>query len=43
MNSRDTTILIIDDDAELRAALMEQFDLEDGHAAAGAALPPPRA
>ncbi|HRO04979.1 MAG TPA: response regulator, partial [Terricaulis sp.] len=35
--SRDTTILIIDDDAELRQALIEQFDLEDGFAGAGAA------
>lgn len=35
--SRDTTILIIDDDAELRQALIEQFDLEEGFAGAGAA------
>jgi DNA-binding response OmpR family regulator len=35
--SRETTILIIDDDAELREALVEQFDLEEGFAAAGAA------
>jgi len=35
--SRDSTILIIDDDAELRQALIEQFDLEDGFAGAGAA------
>jgi DNA-binding response OmpR family regulator len=35
--SRDTTILIIDDDTELRQALVEQFDLEDGFAGAGVA------
>ena len=34
--SRDTTILIIDDDVELRQALIEQFDLEEGFAGAGA-------
>jgi len=34
--SRDTTILIIDDDADLRQALVEQFDLEPGYAGAGA-------
>lgn len=35
--SRDTTILIIDDDADLRQALIEQFDLEEGFGGAGAA------
>jgi DNA-binding response OmpR family regulator len=35
--SRDTTILIIDDDAELRQALVEQFELEPGYAGEGAA------
>ncbi|MBX9745589.1 MAG: response regulator transcription factor [Hyphomonadaceae bacterium] len=35
--SRDTTILIIDDDADLRLALVEQFELEPGYAGAGAA------
>ena len=35
--SRETAILIIDDDADLRQALMEQFDLEEGFAAVGAA------
>ncbi len=34
--SRDTTILIIDDDADLRQALIEQFDLEEGFGGAGA-------
>ena len=34
--SRETTILIIDDDAELRQALVEQFDLEESFAAVGA-------
>ena len=34
--SRDATILIIDDDADLRTALVEQFDLEEGFGAAGA-------
>jgi DNA-binding response OmpR family regulator len=36
MNARDTSILIIDDDAELRAALIEQFQMEDGFQAEGA-------
>lgn len=35
--SRETTILIIDDDAELRQALVEQFDVEPGYSGAGAA------
>ena len=35
--SRETTILIIDDDAELRQALVEQFDLEESFAAVGVA------
>lgn len=35
--SRETTILIIDDDADLRQALVEQFDLEDGFGGVGAA------
>ncbi|MEJ0058197.1 MAG: response regulator transcription factor [Terricaulis sp.] len=35
MNQRGTTILIIDDDAELRGALIEQFELEDGFQAEG--------
>lgn len=35
--TRETTILIIDDDADLRQALLEQFELEDGFAAVGAA------
>jgi len=35
--ARDTTILIIDDDPELLQALVEQFDLEEGFAAVGAA------
>lgn len=34
--SREAIILIIDDDAELRQALVEQFDLEEGFAGAGA-------
>lgn len=34
--SRETTILIIDDDADLRQALVEQFDLEDGFAGVAA-------
>jgi len=34
--SRDTTILIIDDDIDLRQALVEQFDLESGFAGVGA-------
>ncbi len=35
--TRETTILIIDDDADLRQALLEQFELEDGFAAVGVA------
>ncbi|MEZ5994205.1 MAG: response regulator transcription factor [Hyphomonadaceae bacterium] len=35
--SRETTILIIDDDAELRQALAEQFELEEGFGAVSAA------
>jgi DNA-binding response OmpR family regulator len=35
--ARDTTILIIDDDADLCAALVEQFDDEEGFAGLGAA------
>ena len=35
--TRETTILIIDDDADLRQALLEQFELEDGFGAVGAA------
>ena len=35
--TRETTILIIDDDADLRQALLEQFELEDGFAAVAAA------
>ena len=34
--SRDTTILVIDDDADLRQALVEQFELEEGFGAVGA-------
>jgi DNA-binding response OmpR family regulator len=34
--TRGTTILIIDDDADLRQALIEQFDLEPGFGAVGA-------
>ncbi len=34
--ARDTTILIIDDDAELLQALIEQFDLEEGFVGVGA-------
>jgi DNA-binding response OmpR family regulator len=34
--TRDTTILIIDDDADLRQALVEQFDIESGFTAVGA-------
>ncbi|MBY0562730.1 MAG: response regulator transcription factor [Hyphomonadaceae bacterium] len=34
--TRDATILVIDDDADLRQALIEQFDLEDGFSAVGA-------
>ena len=37
MASRDATILIIDDDRDLREALVEQFDMEEGFAGAGAA------
>jgi DNA-binding response OmpR family regulator len=36
MNSRQNIILIIDDDAELRGALIEQFEAEGGLAAVGA-------
>jgi DNA-binding response OmpR family regulator len=35
--TRETTILVIDDDLELRQALVEQFDLEEGFGAVGAA------
>lgn len=35
--ARDTIILIIDDDADLRQALVEQFDLEEGFGGVGAA------
>ena len=35
--SRETTILVIDDDADLRQALVEQFELEEGFGAVGAA------
>jgi DNA-binding response OmpR family regulator len=34
--TRETTILIIDDDADLRQALVEQFELEEGVGAVGA-------
>ena len=37
MNGRDATLLIIDDDADLREALLEQFAQEEGFAAEGAA------
>ena len=37
MTTRDATILIIDDDRDLREALVEQIDLEDGFTAIGAA------
>ncbi len=37
MTTRDATILIIDDDADLREALAEQFDLEEGFVGLGAA------
>ncbi len=37
MSSRDAIILIIDDDADLRQALVEQFDLEEGFSGLGAA------
>jgi DNA-binding response OmpR family regulator len=36
MNGRDATILIIDDDADLREALVEQFAQEEGFASEGA-------
>ena len=36
MNGRDATLLIIDDDADLREALLEQFAQEEGFAAEGA-------
>ncbi|MDX2274286.1 MAG: response regulator transcription factor [Hyphomonadaceae bacterium] len=36
MTTRDATILIIDDDKDLREALVEQFDLEDGFRGEGA-------
>jgi DNA-binding response OmpR family regulator len=35
--SRETKILVIDDEADIRQALVEQFDLEDGFAGLGAA------
>ena len=35
--ARETIILIIDDDADLRQALVEQFDLEEGFGGVGAA------
>jgi DNA-binding response OmpR family regulator len=35
--SRETTILVIDDEADIRDALVEQFSLEDGFAGVGAA------
>ena len=35
MSAREATILIIDDDSDLREALIEQFQLEDGFQAAG--------
>jgi DNA-binding response OmpR family regulator len=35
--SRDAPILVIDDDADLRQALVEQFDAEDGFVGVGAA------
>lgn len=35
--SRETTILVIDDEADIRDALVEQFELEDGFAGVGAA------
>jgi DNA-binding response OmpR family regulator len=37
MNGRDAIILVIDDDADLREALVEQFAHEDGFAAEAAA------
>ncbi|HVY84160.1 MAG TPA: response regulator transcription factor [Caulobacterales bacterium] len=36
VNGRGSTILVIDDDVELRSALIEQFELEDGFQAMGA-------
>jgi len=35
--TRETTILVIDDDPDLRQALVEQFDMEQGFAGVGAA------
>lgn len=35
--TRETTILVIDDDTDLRQALVEQFDLEQGFSGIGAA------
>ena len=35
--SRETTILIVDDDADLRQALVEQFELEEGFGVVAAA------
>lgn len=35
--TRDAIILVIDDDADLRQALIEQFELEEGFGAVGAA------
>ena len=37
MTTRDATVLIIDDDADLREALVEQFQLEPGFQSMGAA------
>lgn len=37
MTSRDTIILVVDDDLDLREALIEQLDLEDGFRGEGAA------
>lgn len=37
MAAREAQILIVDDDAELRTALVEQFEFEDGLCAMGAA------
>lgn len=37
MSTRDATVLVIDDDADLREALVEQFQLEPGFQGAGAA------
>lgn len=36
MNGRDATILVIDDDPDLRAVLVEQLDMEEGFRAEGA-------